>query len=185
MAKDINLADLRQELLAEIRQADDELRNKKSSTKERIEKRQEITIKFIEKLKNQEGDFQTIFKTETGSAYFVSKKGESWRFKKEEGSYKGQPIFKKVFFVSDAEKEKYLDMRKAWNFPENLINHRIKKTDIAEGVFPVELGVAERREAAFEETPEWIKIKGTKTNDGVDPVCSSGIHLGDRITEII
>lgn len=158
-----------------------------SATEKTIKKEREVTMVFLDKLKNQKEKFKSVFETGAGSMYFLANNGESWRFKKDGENFKNQAICKKIIFINEEEKEKLLNLMNSGPLlQEILIDYKIKKTEIMEGTYPLEIGVKGFPDVVFEEDQGTIRIIGTKNRDGkIYPSFASGIHLGHQITEII
>lgn len=184
--KEVDFSDLRKKMHDEIDITLDEMEDDGAETRELRIREKELLREYVEKMKKQKENFQFVFETEKGSIYFVSKNGESWRFKKEEGrdDFDEQPILEKIIFISPEEKERFLEIKKSSFFEEKLIGHQFRKSEIAQGAYPLEIGIQGFRDVVFEETNESLKIIGTKTKEGIEPIFASGIHLGYQISEI-
>ncbi len=192
------LISLRKNLLEKLDFLDDD---QNLNIKEKREKEQKIIASFIEELLVNKEKFSKVFQTQNGSFYFVSKEGQSWRFKKnKDGEFKDQPILNKIIFLSPEEAKYFLKFMKSDFFQEYLIAfqgnlewipeeqrkpYKIKKTDFKEGIFPLEIGLKHLPEVLFDESEDSIEISGVRRSDGSISKCfSSGIHLGHAVTKI-
>ncbi|MEI7425583.1 MAG: hypothetical protein WCK16_01485 [Candidatus Moraniibacteriota bacterium] len=162
---------------------------------------QKILQTFISELLTKKESFQFVFETENGSLYFVTKDGQSLRIKKENAEFKEQPIFNKIIFLSQAEHEKYIKLKKLGLFQEYLVAFQdetflpeaernpypFKKSTFSLGNYPLEIGTDSNstKKVAFRETADQLEILGTIQADGaIKKSFASGIHNGHEITQI-
>ena len=195
----LNLVALREQLLNQIDELEDQFDEKRK--KEKIsfswfkEKEQLLIKNFIDFLLKQKEAFQSVFETENGSIYFVSKNGQSWRFKKEDDHYKEQPILNKILFLEPQEGSKFIDLKKKPLFEEYLVGspklanqptpYVFKKSALTIGNIPLEVGINGFAPVVFEENESELKIIGTqKPNGDVEKYFASGIHNGHPISKI-
>ncbi|MFA5961472.1 MAG: hypothetical protein WC848_02200 [Parcubacteria group bacterium] len=185
----VDLDEFRKKMMDEIHQVEDEMDENGASTKELREKRQRMMSEFVENLKIEKEKFKLVFETEKGSVYFVSKDGQSWRFKRDEdGKINDQPIVNKIFFVSDEEAERILEFKRADpNWQENIIGFEIRQSEFKEGVRPVEMGIkSSHQKLFFEEGGGKIKLAKVVFvhNNEEDDQFAAGIHIGHAVSRI-
>lgn len=197
----LNLIDLRKQLVDQIDQLEDrfdENRTKESLSVAWLEQEKQTLIKnFITNLLKQKESFSSIFETEKGSIYFISKNGQSWRFKKEGDSFKEQPILNKIIFLSPGEAKKYIQFKKCPLLEEYLVGmedsispecrnpYLFKKSTLSHGNIPLEIGSHDLFPLVFEEDEKTLKIIGTRMSNGtIEKFFASGTHNGHPISKI-
>lgn len=170
-----------------LHEAEDEIFDLDLSFEERRAKRQDVINIFLEKLLEKKDQFKYVFKTASGSIYFVSDKEKCWRLKAIDNSYKAQPVLAKVIFVSQEQANKIIDLLNGHFFQEEIINYKIDMIDFGLNVVPIEFGIEGFPEIVFKEDGESFTVLGTKLKEQeyVEPSFASGIHVGHPITEII
>lgn len=192
------IVDLKKRLSEKLDMVDDDETLDMKTLKE---EEQKVLVHFIDALLAEKQHFSKVFQTENGSLYFVSKEGQSWRFRKEkEGGFREMPILNKVVFLSPEEKERFLELSRNTFFQEYLTAYQgnsewipedqrkpytITKSAFEEGNFPLEIGACHLAEVIFNETENSIEVVGVRKHDGsVDRCFASGIHLGHAISKI-
>ncbi|MFA6537388.1 MAG: hypothetical protein WCT18_03230 [Patescibacteria group bacterium] len=141
---------------------------------------------LLKKLMEQKDRFAHVFATEIGSTYFVTKDGQSLRFRvdRETGEIDIQQIMKNIFFTDESGFEIIKNARKLAFF--SIIDHAITTTAPKIGSYPLELNsVSLYGEIVFETTPTTLTIKGSKyPNEKIQDQIFGGLHIGHQITKI-
>lgn len=142
---------------------------------------------LVNKFIQEKSRFNTIFRTEKGSFYFVLPSGETVRFKNENTSV--TPFMKNIFFIDESTARIIVETAKEFKGNNNIfkILGPIKIYPLREGLHPLEVGlVNDPREAVFELIDDNLFVKGSKFKDEeLNPDYSGPWHLGHKITHII
>jgi hypothetical protein len=186
----IDLIALNNELISRVDEVTERLFQEGKELKEVEAVVQREIERFLKECVKNKSNFSSIFKTETGSVYFIAENGHTLRVKMDDGEYKIQPVTKKIIFMSPEEIEKFLEVanRDYENFfLKGIFEYRFSKAPISIGSTPLEFGLHGFSELAFNETADELTVLGRLDEGKVtqEGGFSSGVHVGHPISEII
>ncbi len=164
---------------------DDYFKGRFSSEKEVVQAEQKVIREFISSLIEKKEEFKHVFETETGSIYFVSENGNSWRFKKVRDEYNIQPVLRKIIFIDDKEASRIKELLENSINSEKLIGARLKKYKLKKGLIPFEFCFADQADIEYDESEDELVIKGQRLENGkLDVHFFPGIHMGHKVVKI-
>ena len=157
--------------------------------------------KRIERLVREKHKFRNIFKTSSGSVYFVLQNGESVRIKSYDGKfeeYSKHPPLKDLLFISKTEQERLLNvMKNSGRHHDGILGVPFETTPFQNDVCPIELNLyfSDRRfDTSIVEENGRVKLlapnnkwsqEETWYEEDARGQISNGIHIGRPITQII